>query len=47
MLLKEIENKKLRGSPLGIKFHLRDILGHPDLVLCVPTTSGTLVRLKQ
>jgi len=33
MLLKEIENKKLRGSPLGIKFHLRDILGHPDLVL--------------
>ncbi|XP_024539080.1 serine/threonine-protein kinase 19 [Selaginella moellendorffii] len=43
-LLSVLEKRKLRSSSLGMRFHLRDLLGSSVLV-SVETTSGALIRL--
>lgn len=44
MLRSQLAAKRLRFSPLGMKFHLRDLLGSGHLVE-VPTTAGPLIRV--
>lgn len=40
----ELEVKKLAACKLGMKFHILDLIG-AELVTCVETTSGPLLRL--
>ncbi|KAF8090303.1 hypothetical protein N665_0479s0007 [Sinapis alba] len=44
MFLSELEKKRLRYSPLDMRFHIRDLIGSAHLKL-FHTTSGLLVRL--
>eukprot|EP00884_Botryococcus_braunii_P006774 jgi/Botrbrau1/16098/Bobra.7_2s0064.1 len=44
VLVKELEKKKMTRSPLGLRFHLRDLLGSGS-VLRLQSTSGALVKL--
>ena len=44
IFVKELEKKKLRDSVLGIRFHVRDLLGSATLQQ-MQTTSGPLLRL--
>lgn len=39
-----LEKRRLRSSPLGVAFHLKDMVG-ADLVHATSTTSGPLIRL--
>lgn len=41
-----LHKKHLRSSPLGITFHLRDLLGS-GIAVSVKTASGTLIRLNE
>ena len=41
----ELEARKLRHSRLGIKFHLRDLIGKGELE-SKPTTVGPLISLR-
>ena len=43
--VQELEARKLRHSRLGIKFHLRDLLGKGELE-SKPTTVGPLISLR-
>eukprot|EP00245_Coleochaete_scutata_P004603 TRINITY_DN17349_c0_g1_i2.p1 TRINITY_DN17349_c0_g1~~TRINITY_DN17349_c0_g1_i2.p1 ORF type:complete len:294 (-),score=47.37 TRINITY_DN17349_c0_g1_i2:119-1000(-) len=44
MLQSELEKRKLRFTELGMRFHLRDMLGSTTL-LSIPTNVGPLIRL--
>lgn len=45
ILQKELEDRKLpKAAKLGITYHIHDIIG-ADLVSCIETTSGRLLRL--
>lgn len=44
MFLKELEKKKLHSSPLGMRWHIRDLLGSGALCQSL-TTSGPLLRV--
>ena len=46
VLEKELEKRKLRRTMLGLRFHLRDLVGAGALAR-VTTTVGTLLRLTQ
>ncbi|KAK7788760.1 hypothetical protein R5R35_013292 [Gryllus longicercus] len=47
ILQNELEQRKLeKQAKLGMKYHIHDIIG-AELVQCVETTSGTLLRLKK
>ncbi|AEC07017.1 Serine-threonine protein kinase 19 [Arabidopsis suecica] len=44
MFLAELEKKRLRFSPLDVRFHVRDLIGSGHLKT-VQTTSGLIVRI--
>ena len=44
MFMKELEKKKLHSSPLGVRWHVRDLLGSGTL-LQTQTTVGPLLRV--
>ena len=44
MLESQLLQKKLKGSPLGITWHLRDLLGSAS-VMKMQTTVGPLIRV--
>lgn len=44
MFMKELEKKKLQSSPLGVRWHVRDLLGSGTL-LQTQTTVGPLLRV--
>ncbi|XP_010467810.1 PREDICTED: serine/threonine-protein kinase 19 homolog isoform X2 [Camelina sativa] len=44
MFLAELEKKRLRFSPLDVRFHIRDLIGSGHLKT-VQTTSGLIVRI--
>jgi serine/threonine-protein kinase 19 len=44
MLQTELEGRRMTVSKLGMMYHIHDIIG-ADLVECIPTTSGPLLRL--
>lgn len=44
VLVRELSKKRLRGSSLGVRFHLRDMVGR-GLVELIETTSGPMVKL--
>ncbi|CAN8270964.1 unnamed protein product [Cochlearia groenlandica] len=46
MFLAELEKKRLRFSPMDIRFHIRDLIGSGHLKT-VETTSGLLVRVSR
>mmetsp|Transcript_31252 Transcript_31252/g.100254 ORF Transcript_31252/g.100254 Transcript_31252/m.100254 type:complete len:139 (+) Transcript_31252:675-1091(+) len=43
MLVREIEKIRLRFSTLGMRFHLRDVIGHGNIEIC-ETTTGPLLK---
>ena len=43
-LARGLMGRKLRGSKLGMRFHISDAVG-AGLALSIPTTSGSLIRL--
>ncbi len=44
MLAAHLAKRKLRGSPLGVPWHLRDLLG-AGVVIQIDTTVGPLIRV--
>lgn len=42
--LRELEQKKLQASGLGVQFHIRDMVGR-GLIKVLDTPAGKLVRL--
>ncbi|XP_066472626.1 inactive serine/threonine-protein kinase 19 isoform X2 [Tiliqua scincoides] len=44
VLLSDLQNRRAPSVKLGLSYHIHDIIG-AQLVDCVPTTSGTLLRL--
>ncbi|XP_006298241.2 serine/threonine-protein kinase 19 isoform X1 [Capsella rubella] len=46
MFLAELEKKRLRFSPLDVRFHIRDLIGSGHLKT-VQTTSGLIVRISR
>lgn len=47
VLQQELQSRKLpKAAKLGVLYHIHDIIG-ADLVHCVNTTSGTLLRLRE
>ncbi|KAL1219359.1 hypothetical protein V5N11_007888 [Cardamine amara subsp. amara] len=46
MFLAELEKKRLRYSPLDMRFHIRDLIGSGHLKT-VQTTSGLIVRISR
>ncbi|XP_014667756.1 PREDICTED: serine/threonine-protein kinase 19-like [Priapulus caudatus] len=47
ILQKELEARKLpKAAKLGISYHIHDVIG-ADLVSCIDTTSGKLLRLNE
>jgi len=46
MMLASMEKKRLRFSPLDMRFHLRDLIGSGHLKT-VQTSTGLLVRVSK
>ncbi len=44
MFVKELEKKKLNSSPLGVRWHIRDLLGS-GVLMQTQTTVGPLLRV--
>ncbi|KAJ6653461.1 hypothetical protein lerEdw1_009215 [Lerista edwardsae] len=44
VLLSDLQNRRAPSVKLGLSYHIHDIIG-AQLVDCVPTTSGTILRL--